>query len=179
MCDVISARTAIAAALLLAVLTPPAAPGATAGQRDRAVRWALSQNGHQEIGTTNRSDRIDRWTRRMGLSVGRPWCGSFVHAAFLRAGVRLSKRLIEPHLSYADAKARRRGLKAIPISRVRRGDLLFFAFRSGMSASHLAIATGRASGGRIPTIEGNVSHAVSRERRGVQYPVLAARVTAR
>ena len=173
-------RRALPALIVLSLAALPAtAPAATGAQRDKAVRWALKQNGHQEIGTSNRSARIDRWTRNMGLSVGQPWCGSLVHEAFRRAGVNLSSRLIDPNRSYADAKARRRGLKAIPVSKVRRGDLLFFAFRAGLKASHLAIVTAAPRGGRIATIEGNVSHAVSRESRGVQYPVLAARVTAR
>jgi cell wall-associated NlpC family hydrolase len=166
---------------LLAALAPAGAQAATSGQRDRAVDWAVRQTGHHEIGTTNRSAKIDRWTRAMGLKVppARPWCGAFVHQAFLRTGVRLSPRLIDPDRSYADAKARRRGLRVIPVSRVRRGDLLFFAFRAGMKASHLAIARGRPRAGSIDTIEGNVSHAVRQERRGTRYVVLAARVTAR
>ena len=166
-------------ALALSALLAPSAGAATAAQRDKAVRWALAQNGHMEIGTTNRSPKIDRWTRNMGLSVGRPWCGSLVHEAFRRAGVDLSSRLIDPDRSYDDARANRRGLRAIPISRVRRGDLLFFAFRSGLSASHLAIARGKPRNGKVLTIEGNVSHAVQALARGTQYPVLAARVTAR
>ena len=174
-------RTLLFALIVLTAALPQAAHGATAKQRDRAVTWALKQTGHHELGTSNRSAKIDRWTRGMGLSVppARPWCGSFVHAAFKKAGVNLSARLIDPDRSYADAKAHRRGLRAIPIAKVRRGDLLFFAFRAGLKASHLAIARGRASGGSFSTIEGNVSHAVRQERRGTQYPVLAARVTAR
>lgn len=170
---------AVSVAVLALALSAPGAGAATGAQRDQAVRWALDQNGHMEIGTTNRSARIDRWTRNMGLSVGRPWCGSFVHEAFRRAGVDLSARLIDPDRSYDDARANRRGLRAIPVSEVRRGDLLFFAFRSGLSASHLAIARGRPRDGKVLTIEGNVSHAVQALARGTQYPVLAARVTAR
>lgn len=140
----------------------------------------MAQTGHRENGTTNRSARIDRWTRGMGLTVppARPWCGSFVHHAFLQAGVRLSPRLIDPHRSYDDARRGRRGLRAIRVADVRRGDLLFFAFRKGLSASHLAIARGRPRGGRIQTIEGNVSHTVQRSKRGARFVVLAARVTA-
>ena len=172
---------ALALAALLSALVPSAAQAATSGQRDRAVDWGLRQTGHHEIGTTNRSAKIDRWTRGMGLKVppARPWCGSFVHHAFLRTGVRLSARLIDPDRSYADARARRRGLRAIPVSEVRRGDLLFFAFRPNLRASHLALARGRPRAGSISTVEGNVSHAVRQERRGTQYVVLAARVTAR
>ena len=167
-------------AVLIVVAAAPVAHGASSAQRDSAVRWAIKQTGHSENGTTNRSRKIDRWMRGMGLTVppARPWCGALVHAAFRQAGVRLSSRLIDPDRSYADAKAGRRGLRAIPVSEVRRGDLLFFSFRPGPRASHLAIARGEPRGGRIQTIEGNVSHRVSREKRGVRYVVLAARVTA-
>jgi cell wall-associated NlpC family hydrolase len=173
-------RAVAVAALLLTAGLAPNAQAASDAQRDTAVEWAMQQTGHRENGTTNRSKRIDRWTRGMGLKVppARPWCGSFVHQAFLRAGVRLSSRLIDPGRSYADAKAGRRGLKAIRVSEVRRGDLLFFSFRPGPPASHVAIARGKPRGGRIQTIEGNVSHAVRREKRGTRYVVLAARVTA-
>ena len=167
----------LAAALLVAAA--PGASAATTSQRDRAVRWAVSQNGHKEIASTNRSPRIDDWLRDMSLPLGRPWCGALVHQAFLRAGVRLSKRLIDPYLSYQDAVAGRRGLKRIPLGKVRRGDLLFFAFSDGPRASHLAIARSRARNGSIPTIEGNVGNTVRRTARGSQYPVLAARVTRR
>jgi len=139
----------------------------------------VTQVGHHERGTSNRSPRIDAWTRAMGLRVppARPWCGSFVHEAFRRAGVRLSARLIDPHRSYADARAGRRGLRAIPVGRVRRGDLLFFRIRRGLDASHLAVVRSAPRGGRIATVEGNVSHAVRLKWRGVGVPVLAARVT--
>jgi hypothetical protein len=53
--------------VLLAALAPAGAEAATSAQRDRAVDWALTQTGHHEIGTSNRSARIDRWTRAMGL----------------------------------------------------------------------------------------------------------------
>jgi len=52
----------------------------------------------------------------------------------------------------------------------------FSAFRPGLLASHFAIVRSRPRGGRVATVEGNVSNAVRLERRGLQYPVLAARV---
>jgi cell wall-associated NlpC family hydrolase len=172
--------TARATALFLfAAAALPATAGAQdmARVRDRAVRWAVAHAGLRERGTTNRSAQIDRWERDMRIRIGQPWCGAFVHQAFLRAGVRLSARLIDPDRSYRDAKAHRRGLRAIPIRSVRRGDLLFFAFRPGLLASHLAVVRGRPRDGRAATVEGNVSNASRLELRGLQYPVLAARVT--
>jgi len=157
----------------------PAAARDLAQVRADAVSWAVAQAGHRETGTTNCSKRINRWERDMGLAVPpcRPWCGALVHQAFKRAGVTLSARLIDPDRSYADAVAGRRGLRAIPLSRVRRGDLLFFAFRPGLRASHVAIVRDRPRNGKARTIEGNVSHAVRLGRRGLRYAVLAARVS--
>jgi hypothetical protein len=164
---------------LFAVLAAPAGASARdmAKVRERAVRWAIAHAGLHERGMTNRSPQIDRWERDMGIRIGQPWCGAFVHQAFLRAGLRLSARLIDPDRSYRDAQGHRRHLRAIPIRKVRRGDLLFFAFRPGLLASHLALVRGRPRNGRVPTVEGNVSNASVVELRGVVYPVLAARVT--
>lgn len=147
--------------------------------RDRAVKWAVSQNGLRERGKSNCGPRIDRWQRAMGLEVPpcRVWCGALVHQAYLRAGIRLSARLIDPDRSYDDARAGTRGLKRIPISKIRRGDIVFYKFRKRLRASHLALARGRPSGGMLSTVEGNTAHAVRLERRGVKYIVLAARVT--
>jgi cell wall-associated NlpC family hydrolase len=89
----------------------------------------------------------------------------------------LSERLIDPDRSYDDALAGRRGLKAIAISKIERGDIVFYKFREGVRASHVAIARGRPSGAVLSTVEGNTSNAVRLERRGVRYIVLAARVT--
>ena len=176
-------RVALLVLLFVAAL---ALPGATAGgavsaetARARAVAWAMEQVGHRERGTTNCSARINGWTRDMGLRVPpcRAWCGSFVHQAFLRGGIRLSARMIDPDRAYSDAIAGKRKLRRIPKSSVRPGDLLFFAFRPGLKASHFAIVRTRPRDGRVLTVEGNVSHAVRTERRGLRFAVLAARVT--
>lgn len=167
-----------AAATLLPAASTAGGAG-TSSKREAAVRWAVSQDGTREIGTTNCSPKIDRWQRDMGLKVPpcRVWCGAFVHQAFLRAGVRLSKRLIDPDRSYGDAVAGVRGLERISISQIRRGDIVFYAFRRDLRASHLAIALDRPKNGSLNTAEGNTSHAVRLEQRGLRYVVLAARVT--
>ena len=162
--------------------SPPRSPAARrpgASARETAVAWAIGQNGLHERGTTNCGPQINRWQRQMGLRVPpcRVWCGAFVHQAYRQAGVQLSARLIDPHRSYFDALAGRRGLRSIPVGQIQRGDLVFYKFRDGVKASHLALARGRPSGGRLATVEGNVSHAVSLEMRGMKYIVLAARVT--
>lgn len=174
----------IAAALActaLGVLVPAAGSATDAGSsvRESAVAWAVAQNGTKERGTTNCSPTIDRWQRDMGLKVPpcRVWCGAFVHQAYKRAGIQLSSRLIDPDRSYDDAIAGRRHLRKIPVSAVRPGDIVFYKFRAGVRASHLALARSRPSNGKLDTVEGNTSHAVRLETRGTKFVVLAARVT--
>ena len=147
--------------------------------REAALSWAVAQVGTRERGTTNCSPAIDRWQRDMGLRVPpcRVWCGAFVHQAFLRAGVKLSKRLIDPHRSYRDAVRGKRRLRRISVAKIRPGDIVFYKFRDGVAASHLGIARSRPRNGKLDTVEGNTSHAVRLETRGTQYIVLAARVT--
>ena len=168
---------AVGASLVAATSTAGGA-AATSATREAAVAWAVSQVGTHERGTTNCSPKIDRWERDMGLKVPpcRVWCGAFVHHAYLQAGVRLSARLIDPDRTYRDAVAGRRGLRRIALSQIRRGDIVFYAFRRDLLASHLAIARGRPSDGSLETVEGNTSNAVRLERRGLQFAVLAARV---
>jgi hypothetical protein len=173
----VQAKVVVSVALACAAVPAAASARNMARVREQAARWAVAHAGLHERGSTNRSPQIDRWERDMGIRIGQPWCGAFVHQAFLRAGLRLSARLIDPDRSYRDAQADRRGLRAIPIRSVRRGDLLFFAFRPGLLASHFAIVRARPRNGRVATVEGNVSNASSLEVRGLQYPVLAARVT--
>lgn len=146
---------------------------------DRAVKWGLSQVGTHEDGTSNCSTKVDAWARHMHLAVPpcRPWCGAFVHEAFRRAGIDLSPRLIDPTRTQQDAANGRRGLYAIAKADVRPGDLLLFALHDGQStASHIAIVTSKPSGGFARTVEGNISHAVRKRKRGLRYAVMAVRV---
>lgn len=170
----------LASAIFAGVLSAAAGADTTSLKREAAVGWAVAQVGTTESGSSNCSPTIDRWQRNMGLSVPpcRVWCGAFAHEAFLQAGVKLSARLIDPERSYGDAAAGKRGLKRIAISQIRRGDIVFYAFRRDLRASHLAIARGRPSNGSLDTVEGNTSNAVRLETRGLQYIVLAARVVA-
>ena len=175
---------AAACCVLVAILVPSAGSAGDAGDagnsvRERALRWAVTQVGLTERGTTNCSPVIDRWQRDMGLRVPpcRVWCGAFVHQAYKRAGVQLSARLIDPDRSYDDARRGRRHQREIAVSAVRPGDILFYKFRDGVRASHLALARSRPKNGKLDTVEGNTSHAVRLETRGTQYVVLAARVT--
>jgi cell wall-associated NlpC family hydrolase len=178
----IAALLATAASLaLLAALLPSAGSAADArgAVREAALEWAVDQVGTEERGTTNCSPAIDRWQRDMGFKVPpcRVWCGAFVHQAYKRAGVELSPRLIDPDRSYDDAIAGRRHLRQIPVSSIRPGDIVFYKFREGVRASHLALARSKPRGSKLDTVEGNTSNAVRLETRGTQYVVLAARVT--
>ncbi len=169
----------LALAVTLLAVAPSAGGAPSAGSvRAKATTWAESQEGHHENGTSNCSSRINRWERDMGFKVPpcKVWCGAFVHQAFLRAGVRLSSRIIDPHRSYGDAVAGRRHLKRIAIGAIRRGDIVFYRFRNGVKASHLGIARSKPSGGKLRTVEGNTSHAVRVQTRGTKFIVLAARV---
>ena len=106
-------------ATALAVIVPTAGSATDTGDgvRAKALAWAVKQVGVREVGTSNCSPTIDRWERAMGLRLPpcRVWCGAFVHQAYLQAGVRLSRRLIDPHRSFADAIAGRRHLRKIAI----------------------------------------------------------------
>jgi hypothetical protein len=174
--------TSVSCALLGALALAPAAGKATDARpsiREAALAWAVKQEGTRERGTTNCSPTIDRWERDMGLRVPpcRVWCGAFVHQAYKRAGVRLSSRLIDPDRAYDDALAGRRHLRRIAVSAVRPGDILFYKFREGVRASHLALARSKPHDGKLETVEGNTDNAVRLETRGTRYVVLAARVT--
>lgn len=175
------ASAIVLASAACCTLLPSAAGAADARRsvRSAAVAWAIGQAGTRERGTSNCSPKIDRWERDMGLKVPpcRVWCGAFVHQAFLRAGVRLSARLIDPDRSYDDAVAGRRHLRRIAPSSIRPGDVVFYKFREGVRASHLAIARARPKGGALDTVEGNTGNAVRLQTRGTRYIVLAARVT--
>ncbi len=168
-------------ALTLVALLPSSgsAQDTSDSVRLAALAWAVKQVGTAERGTTNCSPVIDRWERDMGLKLPpcRVWCGAFVHQAYLRAGVRLSRRLIDPHRSYADAVAGRRHLRRIAIKQIRPGDIVFYRFRAGVRASHLALARSKPRNGSLDTIEGNTGNAVRLQTRGTRYIVLAARVT--
>jgi cell wall-associated NlpC family hydrolase len=170
---------ALAIAVATAALVPSSGGAVvTSSARESAVSWAIGAVGTREVGTSNCSAKINAWERAMGLKVPpcRVWCGAFVHQAFLQAGVRLSSRLIDPQRSYLDAVAGRRGLQRIDPSQIERGDIVFYKFRSGVLASHLAIARGPIRDGQLETVEGNVGNTARTEIRGARYIVLAARV---
>jgi len=174
---------AVAASLLAA--TPAAAAGPPAGaaspQAERAVRWGLSQVGVREIGNSNCGRTVVRWQRRAGWTVPpcQEWCGAFVHEAFLQAGLNLRSSFLDPVDVLDDARAQRRGLRAIPVRRVRRGDLVIFRWGDTDSrADHFGIATHRYRPGEafVRTVDGNSGNAVQRGRRSLAYAVTGVRI---
>lgn len=157
---------------------------------EKAITWAKTRAKHNfhEVGTTNCSPSIARWEHHMGLQVPdappcAPWCGAFIHEAFLQGGIHLSSRLMDPNASYADAVAGQNGLKRVPKADVRPGDLVFFALDpampAGNQASHVGLVVRGPKNGQVRTAEGNVGHHAVVTRRGLRYIVLVARVTRR
>jgi cell wall-associated NlpC family hydrolase len=181
-------RAALAA---LAALVPPAvvaapaggapAPGAATPQAESAVRWALSQVGVRERGESNCGGTVERWQRRAGWRVPpcHKWCGAFVHEAFLQAGLDLPSSFLRPEDVLDDARAHRRGLRAIPIRQVRRGDLVIYRWgTTPQRADHFGIATRRLAPGAtmVRTVDGNSGNAVNVSWRSLRYVVTAVRV---
>jgi hypothetical protein len=169
-------------ALAGAVLAVSAAPAAArVPAREVAVRWAISQVGVHEIGTSNCGVAVERWQRNAGWSLPpcRPWCGAFVHEAFLRAGIHLHSAFLFPERVLDDARAGRGGLHAIPVRRVRRGDLVIFKWPgTGDRADHFGIVTRpyRRGSGVVHTVEGNTSQAVRAQARPIVHAVTGVRV---
>ena len=157
------------------------AEGAASPQAERAVRWALSQVGVRERGSTNCGPAVSRWQRRAGWRVPpcHKWCGAFVHEAWLQAGVDLHSGFLDPQTVLDDARAGRHGLRAIPVRRVRRGDLVIFRWGERPTrADHFGIVTARYRRGEgfVRTVDGNSGNAVRRGRRSLVYAVTGVRV---
>ena len=178
------AAVPVAAGVVALLSAPPAQAaslGAPAPEAERAVRWALSQVGVREIGNTNCGRTVVRWQRRAGWKVPpcHEWCGAFVHEAFLQAGVNLRPSFLDPEDVLDDARARRRGLRAIPVRSIRRGDLVIYRWGDTDSrADHFGIVTRRLRAGDrfVRTVDGNSGNAVQVGRRSLTYAVTGVRV---
>jgi hypothetical protein len=146
-----------------------------------AVRWAVRQVGVHELGATNCGCTVERWQRnaRWKLPPCRPWCGAFVHEAFLQGGVDLRSAFLYPERVLDDARAGRRRLRVIQVRRVRRGDLVIYKWPgSGDRADHFGIVTRayRRGSGVVHTVEGNTSQAVRAQARPLRHVVTGVRV---
>jgi cell wall-associated NlpC family hydrolase len=158
------------------------APAPAERPSEPAVRWAVRQVGVQELGTSNCGATVERWQRNAGwkLPPCRPWCGAFIHEAYLQAGVDLRSAFLYPERVLDDARAGRRGLRAIPVRRVRRGDLVIYKWPgSGDRADHFGIVTRayRRGSGVVHTVEGNTSQAVRAQARPLTHVVTGVRVS--
>jgi cell wall-associated NlpC family hydrolase len=180
-------RACLLAGLCASILAMPAAahavpPGAATPAAERAVRWALSQVGVHERGSSNCGVTVVRWQRRAGWRVPpcHAWCGAFVHEAWLQAGVDLHSAFLDPARVLDDALADRNGLHAIPVRQVRRGDLVIFRWGDRPTrADHFGIITSRYRPGDayVHTVDGNSGNAVQRGLRDLTYAVTGVRVT--
>lgn len=179
-----SVRLAVptAALALTLALTAAAAGDRHAAPGDAAVIWGVHQVGLHERGTTNCQPSIDGWTRAMGLRVPpcRPWCGTFVHEAFRRAGVNLPGLMIDPERFMDYARAGHRGLRMVRETHIRRGDIVLMDFRPDKRASHMAIAVHdhRSGAPTVETVDGNSGQAIRRKHRALALIVAAVRVPA-
>jgi cell wall-associated NlpC family hydrolase len=170
--------TALAAMIAAFVAGPPAP---VAQSREQAVRWAVRQVGVHELGTSNCGHAVERWQRnaRWDIPPCRPWCGAFVHEAFLQGGIDLRSAFLYPERVLDDARAGRRGLHAIRVRRVRRGDLVIYRWPgSGDRADHFGIVTRayRPHSGVVHAVEGNTSQAVRAKARPLRHVVTGVRV---
>jgi hypothetical protein len=170
----------IVLALTVCALFPGTAAAGVA-PREAAVRWAIGQVGVHEIGATNCGRLVERWQRNARWTVPpcKPWCGAFIHEAFLQAGVDLHSAFLFPERVLDDARAGRRGLHAIRVRQVRRGDLVIFKWPgTGERADHFGIVTRayRPGSGVVHTVEGNTSQAVRAQGRPITHAVTGVRV---
>jgi hypothetical protein len=171
----------VLAILAVAAPAPAAPPGAATPQAERALRWALTQVGVQELGSSNCGRTVVRWQRRAGWRVPpcHEWCGAFVHEAFLRAGLNLPSSFLRPEDVLDDARAGRNRLRALPVRSVRRGDLVIYRWGIDDSrADHFGIVVRRIPPGAatVTTVDGNAGNAVAVGRRSLGYAVTGVRV---
>ncbi len=143
------------------------------GRASKAVKAARNNLGISEVGTSNRGQKIDKWSRRYGM-VGQPWCGIFVGTVLKKAGVRTDSRIAS--VAAIETMARNnegnfRGFKGGGKG-ARRGDLLIT--RKGQ---HVAFIERVDKDGTIHVIGGNQSGAVTRaaHRPGTVYGTVRVR----
>lgn len=172
--------SALLATSLAVLATAPS--GHVAARRELAVRWAVRQVGVHERGTSNCGRAVVRWQRNARWSVPpcRPWCGAFVHEAFRQAGIDLRSAFLYPERVLDDARTGRRGLRAVPARRVRRGDLVLYRWPgSGDRADHFGIVlhAPRPGSGVVRAVEGNTAQAVRIRARPRRFVVTGVRVS--
>jgi hypothetical protein len=138
--------------------------------RIAALDWALGKLGTAETPPgSNRGLLIDQWNHDAGAPRGTRWCLSFVHAAFLNAGVTVGGHaLVQSFVNWAQATGEL-------VQRPFRGDVVCYDWNADDWYDHVGIVErvltlrwrGKAFVGLIRTVEGNTGDAVRRRTRWV------------
>lgn len=132
-------------------------PGGTGA--DAAVKWALAQvDTTEQPPGSNWGGKISDWIRATGYNSPVPWCGCFVNAAIIRAGVPSGAGWIgyTPAI-VAHARRGTDGWKWVGPSEGRRGDLALFDTPGGDPAVHVGLVLARVDASTYDTVEGNTS----------------------
>lgn len=128
-----------------------------------AVKWAKSQIGKAETGTSNTGPYPVSECQEFTIGYdGVPWCGCFVaYAAIAKGGAKIPSKSRLAYTPYicADANANANGLRKVSPSDVRAGDFVVFDFDGG-GADHVGIATGPFTS-VTHCVEGNTSGSAS------------------
>jgi hypothetical protein len=124
----------------------------------RAVRWAKAQVGVSESPPgSNSGPKINDWIRASGGQPGWPWCQYFANAVMRQGGApNIPSGYTVQVVQWA--RERRYGLRLVPKSERKPGDLVFFKF-PGVSSDfcdHVGVYVGDGV-----TVEGNTSPGVS------------------
>lgn len=133
---------------------PQPAPAPTATAQDKAVAWALSKTGTKEC-----SGEQPGWVHANGFGpCSTNWCGIFMRQAYRAAGIELGA-IAYTETIYDNAKAGRNHQFAVPVTSIRKGDLvLMYTYsKAGRRVTHVGMARGPYAHGSIPTVEGNTT----------------------
>jgi hypothetical protein len=123
--------------------------------QERAVRWAMEQQGTAEHPDgSNWGHPVQDWIEFTGYHSPVPWCGCFAARAVVGAGkAEIPTRIrlgFNEYIVY-DAQHGRNGLRQVDYAKAKPGDLVVFTF------PHIAVVRGKPTSNGLPTIEGNTS----------------------
>lgn len=125
-----------------------AAPG------QKAIAWARTKIGITESPAgSNWGPEIGKWITYTGYSFPVFWCGCFACYAVVKiGGAKIPNRIRLGYTGYivADARANTNGLREIPFTNARAGDVVVYTF------DHIGVVE-KVSGDTLIAIEGNTS----------------------
>ena len=130
----------------------------SSGQVGAAVKAARTRLGVQEVGSSNRGQRVDKWQQRFGM-IGQPWCGIFAGVVLQKAGVKgVDSSIASVAAIEANARGRRGPFRgwASP-DQAEAGDLL--VTRKG---AHVTVVERVDRDGTLHIIGGNQTGGVTR-----------------